>query len=94
MPGARTALVLHGGGPRTVAPLVEHLTGAHHVLAPTHPGRDGTSWPADIDSVAALAAAYLERLLVDGGRDVVLIGSSIGGWIALEMAVQAAADDR
>ncbi|WP_083403499.1 alpha/beta fold hydrolase [Curtobacterium sp. MCBA15_016] len=57
-------------------------------------GRGGTSRPADIDSVAALAAAYLERLLVDGERDVVLIGSSIGGWIALEMAVQAAADDR
>jgi pimeloyl-ACP methyl ester carboxylesterase len=95
VPGSRTALVLHGGGgPRTVAPLVEHLATTHHVLAPTHPGWDGTSRPTDIDSVAALAAAYLELLLVDGERDVVLIGSSIGGWIALEMAVQAAADDR
>ena len=92
---ARVALVLHGGGgPRTVAPIVGHLASAFHVLAPTHPGWDGTSRPAEIDSVAALATAWLDRLLADGVRDAVLVGSSIGGWIALEMAVQAAADDR
>jgi pimeloyl-ACP methyl ester carboxylesterase len=94
-PTARVALVLHGGGgPQTVAPIVGHLAPAFHVLAPTHPGWNGTSRPADIDSVAALATAYLDRLLADGVRRAVLVGSSIGGWIALEMAVQAAADDR
>ncbi|WP_267420580.1 MULTISPECIES: alpha/beta fold hydrolase [unclassified Curtobacterium] len=94
-PTARVALVLHGGGgPQTVAPVVGHLAPAFHVLAPTHPGWNGTSRPADIDSVAALATAYLDRLLADGVQDAVLVGSSIGGWIALEMAVQAAADDR
>jgi pimeloyl-ACP methyl ester carboxylesterase len=94
-PTARVALVLHGGGgPQTVAPIVGHLASAFHVLAPTHPGWNGTSRPADIDSVAALATAYLDRLLADGVRGAVLVGSSIGGWIALEMAVQAAADDR
>lgn len=94
-PDARIALVLHGGGgPKTVAPIVGHLASSYHALAPTHPGWNSTFRTDDIDSVAALAAAYLERLLADGGRDAVLIGSSIGGWIALEMAVQAAADDR
>jgi pimeloyl-ACP methyl ester carboxylesterase len=90
-----TVLVLHGGGgPATVAPLVAHLAADRHVLAPTHPGWNGTARPANIDSVSSLAAAYLERLLVDGMRRVVVVGSSIGGWIALEMALQAAGDDR
>ncbi|TCU50123.1 pimeloyl-ACP methyl ester carboxylesterase [Curtobacterium sp. PhB25] len=92
---ARTALVLHGGGgPRTVAPIVGHLSATMHALAPTHPGWDGTARPESIASVAELAHAYLARLTEHGDRDVVVVGSSIGGWIALEMAVQAAADQR
>ncbi|ROP72598.1 alpha/beta fold hydrolase [Curtobacterium sp. PhB115] len=91
----RTALVLHGGGgPRTVAPIVGHLAPDTHVLAPTHPGWDGTTRPESISSVADLARAYLLRLVEHSERDVVVVGSSIGGWIALEMAVQAAADEQ
>jgi pimeloyl-ACP methyl ester carboxylesterase len=93
--GAPIALVLHGGGgPQTVAPIVEHLAISFRTLAPTHPGWNGTFRPADIASVAALATAYLERLLADGNRHVLVVGSSVGGWIALEMAVQAGANDR
>ncbi|WP_062650225.1 alpha/beta fold hydrolase [Streptomyces maremycinicus] len=94
-PAARTALVLHGGGgPQTVAPIVGHLAASLHTFAPTHPGWNGTTRPDFITSVADLAAAYLARLLDHGERDVVLVGSSIGGWIALEMAVRAAHDER
>lgn len=94
-PHARPALVLHGGGgPKTVASLVGHLATGLRVSAPTHPGWEGTARPGSIASVADLAAGYLTRLLDHGERDVVLVGSSIGGWIALEMAVQAADDDR
>lgn len=94
-PGARPALVLHGGGgPRTVTPIVHHLGTAFSVTAPTHPGWDGTDRPASIASVADLARAYLDALVDRQERDVVVVGSSIGGWIALEMAVQSAADDR
>ncbi|NAZ74328.1 alpha/beta fold hydrolase [Kineococcus sp. T13] len=98
-PDARTALVLHGGGGlRTVAPVVAHLASTLHACAPTHPGWDGTERPGSIGSIADLATAYLTRLLEHGERDVVLVGSSIGGWIALEVAVQAAvragADER
>jgi pimeloyl-ACP methyl ester carboxylesterase len=99
-PSLPTALVLHGGGgPRTVAPIVGHLAATWHVLAPTHPGWDGTALPDGLSSVAQLAGDYLELLLSDspdllapGG--VTLVGSSIGGWIALEMAIQAAGDSR
>jgi pimeloyl-ACP methyl ester carboxylesterase len=94
-PDSRTALVLHGGGgPRTVAPVVGHLATTMHAFAPTHPGWDGTPRPDSITSVAQLATAYLTRLLDHKEHDVVLLGSSIGGWIALEMAVQAANDER
>ncbi|WP_435193238.1 alpha/beta fold hydrolase [Streptomyces sp. NRRL F-5630] len=94
-PGARTALVLHGGGgPRTVAPVVGHLAATLHAFAPTHPGWEGTTRPGSLTSLAQLATAYLTRLLEHEERDVVLIGSSIGGWIALEMAAQAAHDER
>lgn len=94
-PAAPTALVLHGGGgPRTVAPIVGHLAATRHVHAPTHPGWDGTARPESIASIADLASAYLTRLLDHGERDVLVVGSSIGGWTALEMAVQAAADER
>jgi pimeloyl-ACP methyl ester carboxylesterase len=94
-PAAPTALVLHGGGgPRTVAPVVGHLAASRSVHALTHPGWDGTERPGSIASVADLASAYLARLLDHGERDVLVVGSSIGGWIALEMAVQAAADER
>ncbi|WP_243768426.1 alpha/beta fold hydrolase [Leifsonia sp. TF02-11] len=94
-PATRTALVLHGGGgPQTVAPIVGHLGATMHAVAPTHPGWDGTPLPGSIASVADLAAHYLDLLSSSGERNVALIGSSIGGWIALEMAVQAAADER
>ncbi|MEU3857047.1 alpha/beta fold hydrolase [Streptomyces sp. NPDC028722] len=94
-PASRTALVLHGGGgPQTVAPIVGHLAASMHAFAPTHPGWNGTPRPDSITSVADLAAGYLARLLDHKEHDVVLIGSSIGGWIALEMAVQAAHDER
>jgi pimeloyl-ACP methyl ester carboxylesterase len=90
------ALVLHGGGgPRTVAPLVGHLAAGRRVLAPTHPGWEGTALPESLTSVSQLATDYLELLAEEPGEGgVTVVGSSIGGWIALEMAVQAAKDPR
>jgi pimeloyl-ACP methyl ester carboxylesterase len=94
-PTARIAVVLHGGGgSQTVAPIVGHLAATMHAVAPTHPGWDGTTRPESIASIADLAHAYLEHLVDRDEHDVVLLGSSIGGWVALEMAVQAADDGR
>jgi pimeloyl-ACP methyl ester carboxylesterase len=91
----RTAFVLHGGGgPRTVAPIVQHLAETMHVLAPTHPGWDGTARPESITSVRELAREYVELLAERRVTDAVVVGSSIGGWMALEVALQAAADPR
>lgn len=89
------ALVLHGGGgPQTVVPIVDHLAATMQVLAPTHPGWNGTVLPDDVTSVADLAGVYLEQLVTSGARGVVVVGSSIGGWLALEMAIAAAGSER
>lgn len=84
----RPILILHGGGgPGTVAVLATHLAGTSLVIAPTHPGWNGTERPERIDSIRALADEYLRYLDERDLQDVLVIGSSIGGWLAAEMAL-------
>ena len=86
----RPVLVLHGGGgPRTVAGIVESLAAGAHVLAPTHPGFAGTPRPPECASVAELAALYAGLLERRGLWNVLVVGSSMGGWIAAELALRA-----
>jgi pimeloyl-ACP methyl ester carboxylesterase len=83
-------LFLHGGGgPQTVNPFAEQLAAAKgvRVITPIHPGFAGTVRPEQLDSVPKLAALYgalLDGLDVD---DVTVVGNSLGGWIAAEMAL-------
>lgn len=85
---SRTAVVLHGGGgPATVATITSHLGENLEVFAPTHPGWDDTA-PVPGDTISALAGRYLEQLSEKKVKDAVLVGSSVGGWIAAEMAIQ------
>ncbi|MFX0576270.1 alpha/beta fold hydrolase [Nocardia nepalensis] len=78
---------MHGGaGPASVAGIAEQLSRTSHVLTPTHPGWNGT--PLAFDSIGDLARAYLDLLGDRDLHDVLVIGSSIGGWIAAEMAVR------
>jgi pimeloyl-ACP methyl ester carboxylesterase len=82
-------LLLHGGaGPASMAPLAGVLSQHGYVITPTHPGFDGTPRPDWADSVADLADAYLDLLEAVGGRSVLVYGSSVGGWIAAEMALR------
>ncbi len=82
-------LLLHGGaGPRSVAGLAAALSERAHVITPTHPGFDGTPRPQWSDSVADLALAYLDLLDALDMRRVLVMGSSLGGWIAAEMALR------
>jgi pimeloyl-ACP methyl ester carboxylesterase len=84
----RPVLVLHGGGgPATVAPIAEHFATTAHTLLPTHPGWNGTPRPDGLTHVADLAAAYLRLLRDRHLSDVLVIGSSLGGWIAAELAM-------
>lgn len=86
--GGRPVLLLHGGGgPATVAGIAAHLATTMHVLTPTHPGWNGTDRPERIRTIADLARAYLRVLAAKDLRDVLVVGSSIGGWLAAEMAI-------
>ncbi|WP_103354441.1 alpha/beta fold hydrolase [Amycolatopsis sp. CA-128772] len=87
--GDPAVLVLHGGaGPRSVLPVVEHFAPRARVLAPTHPGWSGTPRPDWCTGVDDLALAYLDLLDDEDLADVVVVGSSFGGWVAAELAVR------
>ncbi len=94
---ARPVLILHGGaGPISVAGFAELLSATEpaRVIAPVHPGFDGTPRPEQVASVASLAAVYAQLLRDLDLRDVCVIGNSIGGWIAAELALaESAAPD-
>ncbi|MFF0969179.1 alpha/beta fold hydrolase [Streptomyces sp. NPDC003703] len=85
----RPVLILHGGGGRaTVAGIAAHLSRTAHTLTPVHPGWEGTHRPAWLTGVDDLALAYLHLLHDRGLDDVLVVGSSLGGWTAAEMAVR------
>lgn len=83
-------LLLHGGaGPQSVAAFAGLLAekDRNRVLTPTHPGFGGTARPEGLHSVAGLAVLYSALLDDLGLEDVTVIGNSVGGWIASEMAL-------
>jgi len=74
-----------------MAGLSAHLAENAHVVTPTHPGWDGTPRPESIGTIASLADAYGQFLDERDLRDVLLIGSSLGGWLGAEIALRDAA---
>jgi len=83
---------LHGaGGVEHWLPFFDRLAASHRVFVPEHPGFGGSDDPPFIRDVADVAMYYLDFLddLVDtiGGR-VHLVGQSLGGWIAAELATR------
>jgi len=83
-------LLLHGGGgPQTVAPFAGLLAEQRpaRVITPVHPGFGGTARPAWLTDVTTLAQLYVRLLDTLGLEDVTVVGNSIGGWIAAELAI-------
>ena len=84
------SLLLHGGGgPNTVTGFAELLatTRPARVITPTHPGFGGKPRPNGVSTISHLAKLYVALLDRLGVADVTVIGSSIGGWIAAELAL-------
>ena len=88
----RPLLFLHPGiGIEADAPVLAALAARARVLAPIHPGFGRSEAPKSFDSVDDLAYFYLdliEQLALD---DVAVVGVSLGGWIAAEIAVKSTA---
>src|SRR6266511_3242492 len=82
-------LWLHGEeGLDPGAPFLDLLAAHGSVLAPSHPGFGHSPDVGSIDTVDDLSYLYLDLLAARNLRDVVVIGASLGGWIAAEMAVK------
>ena len=85
----RPILLLHGGGgPPSMGPLPSALSERFEVIAPVHPGFGGTPRPDWYTGIDDIALSYLQLLEQRDLRDVMVVGSSVGGWIASEMAVR------
>jgi pimeloyl-ACP methyl ester carboxylesterase len=91
----RPVLLLHGGaGPQSVSTFADLLAeeAGVRVLVPTHPGFGGTERPAALDSAAGLAATYAALVEHLDLEDLSVVGNSVGGWVAAELAALVGAD--
>ena len=82
-------LILHGaGGAGTWLPYMASLAARFEVIVPEHPGFGQSDTPAWLDTVHDLANFYLDVLQTLDLRAVHLVGESLGGWVAAELAVR------
>lgn len=85
-------LFLHG--PRGIddpSPLLERLARHFTVFAPDHPGFGRSDDPVWLETIGDLAFFYLDMLEQLDLHGVHLVGHSLGGWVALELAIRNAA---
>ena len=82
-------LFLHGAsGFDQRQPFVAPLAAKNRLIAPSHPGFGKSSLPEWLDSIDDIAHIHLELLDTLGLDKVDIVGCSIGGWIAAEMATK------
>ena len=82
-------LFLHGaGGIPDWLPFLDKLSDDFDVIAPDHPTFGRSDEPGWVEDVADMAYFYLDFLENNGLENVHLVGQSLGGWIALEMAIR------
>jgi pimeloyl-ACP methyl ester carboxylesterase len=80
-------LLLHGGGGSVIEQaFTDELAKKFEVIAPTHPGFDGTKAPDHFDGIDDLKYLYLDLLDALDLKDAVVMGISLGGWLAAELA--------
>ena len=85
-------LYLHGAsGAPAVMPFMEKLAQRFDVLVPEHPGYGLSDEPEWLENIHDMAYFYLDFMESLGLKEVTLVGSSMGGWIAMEAAVRSCA---
>ena len=82
-------LFLHGAGGFTPQqPFVAPFSAKHRLIAPSHPGFGKSSLPEWLDSIDDIAHIHLELLDMLNLKQLDIVGCSIGGWIAAEIATK------
>lgn len=82
-------LFLHGsGGAGAWTPFMERMSQNFDVIVPQHPGFNESDTPEWLDNIGDLAYFYLDLIAQFGLSDLHLVGTSIGGWIACELAIR------
>lgn len=85
----RPLLFLHGAsGAPVILPFMEQLAERFDVLVPEHPGYGRSDEPEWLENIHDVAYFYLDFLKQLDLRDVTLVGNSMGGWMAMEIAVR------
>jgi len=80
---------LHGaGGAPQVLPFMERLAQRFDVLVPDAPGYGQSDEPAWLENIHDVAYFYLDFLAALKLDKAVIVGTSMGGWMAMEMAVR------
>ena len=88
----RPILFLHPGiGIDPDAPVLDRLAAHARVMAPIHPGFGRSQAPKSFDHIDDLAYFYLDLIDALDLRDVAIVGVSLGGWIAAEIAIKSTA---
>jgi len=78
---------LHGSGTFTGFGFARHWLKTHRVIIPYHPGFGESGDDSRIDSIQDYVLHYLDLFDALGLERLSLVGSSLGGWIAAEIAV-------
>lgn len=87
--GAPPLVFLHGAGGHTGwMAFLDELAREFAVYAPEHPGFGRSDDPPWLDEIGDLAYFYLDFLETLGLDGIHLVGTSLGGWIAAELAVR------
>lgn len=87
--GAGEPLVyLHGASGASWLPFLQKLTNNFDVIVPEHPGFGESDTPPWLDNIHDLAYFYLDLFEALQLSGVHLVGNSLGGWIAAEIAVR------
>jgi pimeloyl-ACP methyl ester carboxylesterase len=82
-------VMLHGsGGAPRFLPGMQALAQKFEVIVPQVPGFGGTELPPWLETISDIANFYLEFLDALDLRQVHLVGLSLGGWVAAELAVR------
>ena len=82
-------IFLHGAsGHVGWLPFLERLSQRFDVIAPEHPGFGASDDPPWLDRPSDLAYFYLDLIAALKLDRVHLMGTSLGGWIAAELAVR------